>query len=469
MAANNVILMYGADFTVENNRILFTIPPDDVKHQCWYSYVPGDKSNVSDHEHNHESTADFDGGSAWVLAQTPDLGHLRLVRSGDPIGNFMWVAWKVTGAPTVLNIRNLELNPDGTFLGWACPAITGFDDVTAEYVTAMAAHPTNHQVVYVATKAPEAFGGDGNIRVYRSDDFATVTKVADLNPGSFQLVSRIYVEQTTGYVWFAVGGVQMQQSGGSGVPTADATVDGVWGASDGITFTLRGGVAGSIFGDLWVKEAAPRKMWAWLSAVNPGATSQGVAYSTDDGATWTKVTVYGPGGLVADKAVVQAFPPLTGALDMRVAYQEEPVSGNNVILISSGDGGLTWDSHGQNPDFAANATDGGSMFTDPLIVNRLATGQNALAGESTRTTTGEAAGFASFDPFLAGVTNGEGHRQHTLHWTMPWIAAATNATTSELMISVDSGETWANLRAAAGFTSTVRFHGVAFVQNLSKL
>lgn len=446
------------DWTISGDTLTFLDEPVDGKLVvAHYSYLDAAAVGASNgHTHIREQKSAW-SGNTWQLAHTPEIAVTptvgqMVVFQEDQGGNFMWVAWKVTGAPDTMNIRNMELDATGTFVSWACPAITGFDDVAGEFATGMAAHPTNRKLVYLATAAT-----DGHIRLYRSDDWATVTKVLDLTATGTQQVSRIYVEKTSSYVWLSIGRV-----GGS--TTHNVALDGIWGASDGITFTLRGGVFNRTHGDLWVKEAAPRKMWTWYSQV--GANDQGVAYSTDDGVSWNKVSVLGnPFNLGLDRAVVQAFPPITGDMDLRVVLQIRPASGLEIYAFNSINGGLSWIYNGASSVFQAYSTDGGSMFTDPLIINRPSTGDGALAITCLRTTTGG-------PPWTAGgptfALPGEQHRQHTIHWTLPWFAVSTNGVNSGLYVSVDSGANYVNNRATAGFDSTVRFHGVAFVQNLSR-
>jgi len=452
----NTTLMYGQDYTVEGNRVLFTETPRG-NHQVWYSAIPADESSVLRHEHYFEETDTF-AGDYWDLSLRPDIGHIRVVKTGI-LGNLLWVAWKV-GAGSTISIRLMDLNDNGTFLGWKNSAITGFDDVAGEYVTCMAAHPRNPYLVYVATKAD-----DTRIRLYRSADWATVTKVVDIDPTSSQEIVRIYVEQGTDYVWFAAGKFE-------GVNTADALVDGVWGAADGITFTLRGNVAaGKMIADLWVKENAPRTMWAAFHNRSGGGAT-GVSYSTNDGVTWTDVTLQSPPfGLLRDKWTVQAFPPLTGATNLIATGQLQPASGLERVAYSSANGGLTWATVGSTSAFQNYRSDGGFMFSDPAVGNYPNLAATSPGG-GVRTTNGG----ATWGGGLGGATFSIFQRMHTIHWTLNWMAvgkhagvgAGTNAD-NRVFVSVDKGATWADVAAPAGFNpATLRVHGVALIQNLTR-
>lgn len=482
------------DYTVAGDTITFLVAPATGKMTIAnYSYEPvGGTTDISGHVHKNEQKSDWNfSDTTWQLTETPELNDQMIVFQEDQGGNFLWTHY-VNQPSTSHSIRLMELSPDGTFLQWSCPEIQGFDDVAGEVGTARCAHPTNPKIFYVATKA-----NDTHIRIYRSDDWATVTKVADLTPtaGKVRQCIRMYVEQTTNYVWFIVG-AHAPDSTPPFPGTYDSAVDGLWGAADGITFTQRGTVPALVatppnVTGLWVTET-PRTIMIWHDAgvdwngLDPDFFNMGFAVSTDDGATWTK-TVFGsevspaPYRPIPSRPEIQAFPVLTGATNIRLSIQENNTSFQRLRSYVSSDGGANFTLVGVVPAASVSPwiqTDGAYFMHDPLTSLRVGAMNVVTASETARTTDGGAS-FVSKNPVLGG----DEFRQISTHWTLPWIAGGFHPTgppgtggsptsPNHILISTDAGATtpWVELATAAGFAlDDLLIHGVDFVKNNSRV
>ena len=481
----NIPLHKTEDWTISGDTLTFLVAPQDNKRVvAHYSYLDATAPGASNgHTHIREQKDSWPNPTTtWQLTHTPEIATTptvgqMLVFAEDQGGNFLWVAYR-NQPSTDLAIRNMELNPDGTFLQWACPEIIGFDDAAAEMVTAICAHPTDPHIVYVAT-----ISSDSHIRIYRSADWATITKVKDITSSSSTAqVVRIYVEQTTTYVWFALG----QRSLNANQGPIDLTNEGVWLATDGITFIKKGGLTDGLFiNDLAVKEAAPRKLWIYyhgdfFDGPPPLETraDNGVAISIDDGVTWVKHVIIGlnpPYYPLPYHGALIAYPPLTGETNLRVSYHESPVSLQQIRSWKSVDGGVTWVHQGLTS--GPEDTDGAWFYHDPLILLRLGTAQHGLAGSSVRSVDGGVTYVATGPDDRAGI-QGVFYRQITTHWTLPWAVIGSHTGPvpgtgpwNDIYITTDAGATtpWARLTEAAGFnTANLLIHGVAFVQNNSK-
>lgn len=496
------------DWTISGDTLTFVSPPQDTKRVvAHYSYqdptAPG-ASNGHTHIREQKDTWPYPT-STWQLTHTPEIATTptvgqMLIFAQDQGGNFLWVAYR--NLPSVnLSLRCMELNSDGTFLQWACPEIQGMDDVAGEFGTALCAHPTNPRVVYFATYNTSS---DRHIRIYRSADWATLTKVADIAtpfpPANRVQASctRIYVEQGSTSVWFVVGAWRADST----TPAApyDAATDGLWGSSDGLTFTKRGQVQPLVATnptmiELWVKESAPRRIYTWYhqrgwNGLDPDFFDNGFAVSADDGVTWTK-TNFGsevspaPYFPTPSSTTMHAFPPLTGDANLRLTIQEAGTSFVRFRSYSSTDGGASWTLVGVVPPASTNGpeqTDGLIFFTNPLIQMRVGSAVQVGAQETQRTVDGGVS-FANADPaqFFAG--GGEGRRQMSAHWSLPWAAAgfhpvgdignwvAISPANNQILITTDEGATsnWASLTIPAGFVApNLIMHGVAFVSNSTR-